>query len=79
MSKVTIFRFKMYDSHNDEMVLSKRWGTREAIEHYPGGLVLVDTAVEVDGGCVKSDLQGFTVPGFDPHRLLRDGFETQTI
>jgi hypothetical protein len=79
MSKVTIFRFRMYDRHNEEMVLSKRWGTREAIEHYAGALVLEDTAAEVDAGCVKSDLAGFTVPGFDPHRLLRDGFQTQVF
>jgi hypothetical protein len=74
MSKVTVFRFRLYDPTYDTMVLSSRWGTRAAIERYDRSLVIDGTAAEVDAGCVKTDLPGFTVSGFDPSRRLLDGF-----
>lgn len=32
MAKVTVFQFESYDAANDQMVKSRRWGTREATD-----------------------------------------------
>jgi hypothetical protein len=73
MAKLTIYRFEVYDIQSDQVVTSKRWGTREAIVETAHGRVLEDTAVEVDGSAVASDIHGFTERGFNPH--ARSGFQ----
>jgi hypothetical protein len=74
MSKVTIYRFSKYDIQNDGMQISRRWGTREAIERICGE-VMEETATEVDASAVATGIEGLTVRGFDPHP--RTGFQTQ--
>jgi len=74
LSKVTIYRFRKYNIGSDGYDVSRRWGTREAIEHVCGE-VLEDTAVEVDEAAVATDIEGLTVRGFDPRP--RPGFQTQ--
>jgi hypothetical protein len=68
MAKVTIYRFEVWDSVNDEIRKSRRWGTREAIEEIAHGRVLEETAREVDEAVVKSDIWGFTERDFNPDR-----------
>jgi hypothetical protein len=49
MSKVvTIYKFQVYDVANDQVVMSKRWGTREAIVKIAHGRVIEETASEVE-------------------------------
>ena len=75
MAKVTIFRFEVYDIQSDQVIPSKRWGTRAAIIEIAHGRVLEDTATEVDESAVASDIRGFTVRDFNPHS--RRGFHTE--
>jgi len=66
MSKVTIYRFRKYDIQSDGNQISRRWGTREAIERICGE-VMEETETEVDASAVITDIEGLTVRGFDPH------------
>jgi hypothetical protein len=75
MSKVTVYRFRDYDIATDEMKISRRWGTREAIQSI-GAEVLEETCTEVNESVLKSDIAGFTDRGFDPHASA-PGFQTQ--
>ena len=75
MANVTIYRFEAWDSANDEMRKSRRWGTREAIEQVARGRVLEETAREVDEAAVRSDIWGFTERDFNPDRTT--GFSSQ--
>jgi len=72
MSKVTVYRFKLYNITTDENLQSRRWATLEAIERIHGE-VLKDTATEVDASAVATDHAGMTVVGFNPHP--RTGFQ----
>lgn len=74
MTKVTIYQFKLYDISTDEKKLSRRWGTRKAIESI-GGEVVEDSRVEVDAAVVVSGIDGMTEIGFNPH--WRTGFQRQ--
>jgi hypothetical protein len=76
MTTVTIFQFEVYRIDSDEVVKSRRWGTREAIRNIACGRVLEDTAREVDETVVTSDLQGFTKRDFDPD-ARPTGFQTR--
>jgi hypothetical protein len=68
LTKITVYRFTVYDITTDERRRSLRWATREAIKRV-GGDVLEDTATEVDDAAVEADGEpGMTVRGFDPHR-----------
>jgi hypothetical protein len=73
MSKVTIYRFRVYDIGSDGMKTSRRWGTRKAIEQIARGEVLEDTAVEVEADAVESNIPGLTERDFDPDRCT--GFQ----
>jgi len=74
MSKVTVYRFRLYDITTDGTRVSRRWATREAIERL-GGEILEDTASEVDAGAGASDIAGMTARDFDPH--AHTGFQRQ--
>lgn len=76
MSKVTIYRFELYDITTDGNRKSHRWATREVIERLRG-TVLEDTATEVDASAVASDIQGMTARDFNPHP--RTGFQRQVM
>ena len=65
--KVTIYQFEVYDAQKEEMRKSSRWGTREAIEKIAHGVVLEDSATEIDGFEVDSDIPGLTDRNFIPH------------
>ena len=73
MAKITIYRFEVYDVSIDDITKSRRWGTREAVESIARGRVLPETATEVDGCVVDSDIQGFTVRDFQPNRTRASG------
>lgn len=77
MAKVTIYRFRTYNSHTDEIMTSRRWGTEQAIREIAGGQILKDTATEVDESVIRSDIHGFTVRDFDPRPRSQDGFQTE--
>jgi hypothetical protein len=74
VSKVTVYRFRVYDITTDENRASRRWATRDAIERVRGG-VLEDTATAVDSSVVGGEIDGMTERNFDPHRNI--GFQTQ--
>ncbi len=68
MSTFTIYRFKLYNLHDDEFVLSQRWGTKEAIQKI-SGVAIEGTGVEVEETVIlnpQPDMQGLTEKGFDP-------------
>jgi hypothetical protein len=65
--KVAVYQFEIYDVQHDEMKRSRRWGTREAIERIAHGIVLEDSATEVDQFEVDSDIPGLTEKDFIPH------------
>jgi hypothetical protein len=73
MANITIYQFEIYDSHDDVMKKSRRWGTRDAIEQIAHGKVIENTAIEVDVSAVTSDIFGFTEKNFTPHE--RQGFQ----
>jgi hypothetical protein len=64
---VTIFQFEVYDPHIDGIKISRRWGTREAIENIAHGSILESTAHTVSRSVVDSDIPGMTAIDFDPH------------
>jgi hypothetical protein len=66
MSTVTVYHFKVYDVGSDQMQLSRRWATREAIERIRVGVLIESTAVEVDASVINDE--GMTELDFDPHR-----------
>jgi hypothetical protein len=74
MSKVTVYRFTIYDVANDESRKSRRWATRAAIE-WAHGHVLEETAIEVDASALGGEVAGMTERDFNPHK--RSGFQTQ--
>lgn len=76
MSKVTVYRFQMYDVHSDQMQTSRRWATLEAIEEVHGQ-PLIHTAIEIDASHVGDEIEGFTACGFNPSSQISVGFQTQ--
>lgn len=49
------------------MEKSSRWGTRDTIEKIAHGVVLEESAIEVDEFEVASDIPGLTERNFIPH------------
>jgi hypothetical protein len=74
MAKVTVYQFTSYDMASDNMIKSRRWGTREAIEFIKAN-VLDDTAVEVDDSALGRRVPGLSEIGFNPH--AGTDFQTQ--
>jgi len=74
MAKVTVYQFTNYDMASDNMIKSRRWGTREAIEFIKAN-ILEDTAVEVDDAMLGRQVSGLSEIGFNPHAVK--GFPTQ--
>ncbi len=72
---VAIYRFKLYSPQADDMILSQRWGTLEAIQKI-AGIPIQGTAVEVDPTAIVNaspDMQGLTERGFDPRPQVHGG------
>ena len=66
MVRVMIYRFTIYDVMRDEVVQSRRWGTREGIEAICGAM-LEDTETEVDASVIGKEIDGLTTRAFDPN------------
>ena len=65
--KIDVFQFTRYDISTDQVVKSRRWGTREAINNLGGGFVILEsTRRQVDPSAVVSDHPGLTAIGFNP-------------
>lgn len=62
MAKVTVYQFTNYDIASDNVIKSRRWGTREAIEFIKAN-VLEDTAVEVDDLVLGRQVSGLSEIG----------------
>ena len=77
MSKITIYRFTIYDIGSDDNHLSHRWGTMEGIKRI-GGQALADTATEVDASVLTSGIPGLSERDFDPHKRTGDFQRTVT-
>ena len=74
MAQVKIYRFEIYDGALDRLILSRRWGTREAIEVIRA-IPIEDSEIEID----EPDwdcMEGLTAIGFDP-QWPGSGFQTQ--
>jgi hypothetical protein len=74
MAKVTVYQFTNYDMASDNVIKSRRWGTRGAIEFIKAN-ILEDTAVEVDGAMLGRQVPGLSEIGFNPHAVK--GFPKQ--
>jgi hypothetical protein len=48
MSKITVYRFQVYDVATRKSAVASQWGTREVIERVRGAKVWEETATEVD-------------------------------
>lgn len=68
MSEVTVYQFRRYDIGTDENRKSRRWGNLDAIAQV-GGHALKDTATEVDGCLIGTEIPGLTERDFNPHNL----------
>lgn len=66
---VQIYRFRIYDIAIDGYHLSRRWGTREAIDGIRNAVIIEETGTTVDDSAVNSDLFGLTVRDFDPSHV----------
>jgi hypothetical protein len=60
-----VYRFAMYDIARDEMVMSRRMATREAIAMV-GGIILEDTGCLAAPGDLDQDIPGMTDRDFLP-------------
>jgi hypothetical protein len=54
MAKITVYYYEIYDPHSRSFIKSKSPATRRAIDA-AGGVILVDTAQEVDIEMVNQD------------------------
>jgi hypothetical protein len=66
MDKVTIYRFRTYNVATDEIKVSTRWATPEAILRIAHGEIIESTALEVDSTVLESDIEGMTVRDWMP-------------
>ena len=60
-----IYRFSIYDIQLDELIRSRRWGTREGIARI-GGVVHEDTGISTFEAAVGTEIPGLTVRDYDP-------------
>jgi hypothetical protein len=65
MSKVVIYRFRVYDIVRGESIVSTRWATPQAIKRARGEAIL-STPMEVDASVVDTDEPGMTARDYDP-------------
>jgi hypothetical protein len=77
MTTVTVYRFRKYDIVSDQMQVSRRMATREAIQTIAQAEVLEETALEIDAGEVGAEVSGMTRIGFVPSVLGAGGFQTR--
>jgi hypothetical protein len=77
MTTVTVYRFRIYDIGSDQMQVSRRMATREAIQTIAQAEVLEDTALEIDASEVGAEVNGMTRIGFVPSVLGAGGFQTR--
>jgi hypothetical protein len=68
MAKVTVYQFTNYDMSSDNMIKSRRWGTREAIAFIKAN-ILEETAVQVDDSTLGRQVPGLSEIGFNPHTV----------
>jgi len=77
MSNVKVYRFKKYDITTDQMQMSRRMATPEAIDRI-GGEIIKSECLEVTPENVGGEYEGMTDRGFwlahspNPH-ALRNG------
>jgi hypothetical protein len=69
VSKVAIYRFRLYDISSDENRKSRRWATRETIESL-GGEIIESSVVEVNASVVGAENMGMTARDFDPNAQI---------
>lgn len=77
MARVIVYRFRVYDVLSDQMHLSRRMATREAINNVARGEVLETTAIEVEDSAIGTEIAGMTLIDFEPPSLGPVGFQTQ--
>lgn len=64
MGKVKIFPFSKFDISTDEIKVSTRWGTEEAIARIGG--IKRGMGMTVDESVILSDIEGLTARNFNP-------------
>jgi hypothetical protein len=74
MTKVTVYRFTVYDITTDESRLSRRMGMREAIA-WAKGSVVEEASREVDEADLGREVPGMTERDFWVRSDASDGFQ----
>jgi hypothetical protein len=72
---VPVFKFRAYDVVSDDMQMSQRMATREAILQIAHGEVPEHTRLDVEPAALGSEIPGMTIRGFGPHSLRPPGFQ----
>jgi len=70
----TVYRFRAWDTGNDQYSESGRWDTAEAIERVNGEVI--SEGVEIDTARRGSEVDGMTELGFDANQPPHSGFQT---
>jgi hypothetical protein len=70
---VTVYKVRLYDISNDEMVVSRRMATVKGA-NMMGGDIIDGTEVEIDESQLEPGME-WTARGFDPHATK--GFQQQ--
>ena len=58
MATITVYRYRIYDEHSQSFIVSRSRATLRAVDS-AGGLILPETAEDVDLECLDDD--GFVV------------------
>ena len=72
MDKVTVYKVKLYDVVNDEIIISARMATRRGAEIMKG-TIIENTGIEIEASRLEPG-QEWTPRGFRPDALR--GFQT---
>ena len=64
-----IYRFSTYDGPSDQLIRSRRWGTREGIARV-GGIIHEDSGTMTFESSVGTEIAGLTAKDFDPAEAL---------
>jgi hypothetical protein len=73
MRKRAVHKFQKYSIETDELKMSRRYGTREAIKKV-GGEVIEGSEIEIDASQLDQEMDGFTARNFSPS--TGGGFQT---
>lgn len=74
MNRTRVYRFRLYDISSDEVRISRRWATREAIAGI-GGEVIESATAEIEISEIGAEISGMTRRDYSLSE--GDGFQRQ--